>query len=131
MSEKVANLSEFIKESFGSNATYVEGLLERYRQDAKLVDESWQTYFSELLNGADTSVAAKAETRPVGSVSSDEPKASQPETKKPVPVALPADTEAKPLTGVAKKIVENMELSLTVPIATSFRNIPVKLLEEN
>ena len=131
MSEKVANLSEFIKESFGSNATYVEGLLERYRQDAKLVDESWQTYFSELLNGADTSVAAKAETRPVGSVSSDEPKASQPETKKPVPVALPADTEAKPLTGVAKKIVENMELSLTVPVATSFRNIPVKLLEEN
>ena len=51
MSEKTSNLSEFIREAFGSNATYVEGLLERYKTDPKLVDESWQTYFSDLLNG--------------------------------------------------------------------------------
>ena len=35
------------------------------------------------------------------------------------------------MTGVAKVIVENMEESLTVPTATSVRNIPVKVLEEN
>ena len=44
---------------------------------------------------------------------------------------LAADTESKPITGSAKKIVENMELSLTVPVATSFRTVPVKVLEEN
>ncbi len=124
MSEKVANLSEFIKEAFGSNSTYVEGLLERYRNDPNLVDESWQTYFADLLNGTTPT--------PNGQTATPAPAASTPApAKTPVPVALTADTEVKPLTGVAKKIVENMELSLTVPVATSFRNIPVKLLEEN
>ncbi len=122
----MSNLSVFIKESFGSNATYVEGLLERYRQDANLVDESWQTYFAELLNGnTPASSGQTAAPEPVAAAVPPVP------TKAAVPVALPADTEAKPLTGVAKKIVENMEQSLTVPVATSFRNIPVKLLEEN
>lgn len=121
----MSNLSEFIKESFGSNATYVEGLLERYRQDANLVDESWQTYFADLLNGNTPA--------PSGQTAAPEPAVAvtSAPAKTPVPVALPADTEVKPLTGVAKKIVENMEQSLTVPVATSFRNIPVKLLEEN
>ena len=125
VSENNTNLSAFIKESFGSNATYVEGLLERYKTDPNLVDESWQTYFADLLNGG----APQAETRPVGSVSTAVTPAVPVEPKKATP--LPADTEPKPLTGVAKKIVENMEQSLTVPTATSFRNIPVKVLEEN
>lgn len=37
----------------------------------------------------------------------------------------------EPLKGVAAKIVENMEASLQIPTATTFRNIPVKALEEN
>ena len=39
--------------------------------------------------------------------------------------------KSKPLTGVSKVIVENMEESLTVPTATSVRRVPVKVLEEN
>jgi 2-oxoglutarate decarboxylase len=46
------NLSDFIAENFGANATYVEGLLSRFRSDPSLVDESWRTYFTELLGGA-------------------------------------------------------------------------------
>jgi 2-oxoglutarate decarboxylase len=42
-------LSEIIAESFGANATYVEGLLNRYRSNPSLVDEAWRTYFAELL----------------------------------------------------------------------------------
>ena len=129
MAEKTTDLTKFIEEAFGSNATYVEGLLKRYKSDPKLVDESWQAYFSELLNGGAPSVDAKAETRPVGSVPALETKAAGATQKPQVP--LPPDTEPKPLTGPAKKIVENMELSLTVPTATSFRDIPVKVLEEN
>src|SRR5437868_7761316 len=43
------DLSEFIAENFGANATYVEGLLSRFRNDPALVDESWRAYFTELL----------------------------------------------------------------------------------
>ena len=140
VSEKITDLSKFIQESFGSNATYVEGLLARYKTDPALVDDAWQAYFGDLLNGdvpaeATTNVpetaTVKAETRPVGSVSSTGDIQPRMEPNKPVSTALPADTETRPITGSAKKIVENMELSLTVPTATSVRNIPVKVLEEN
>jgi 2-oxoglutarate dehydrogenase E1 component len=38
---------------------------------------------------------------------------------------------AEPLRGVAARIVQNMEASLEVPTATSFRDIPARLLEVN
>ena len=41
--------SEIIAENFGANATYVEGLLSRFRSDPSLVDEAWRAYFTELL----------------------------------------------------------------------------------
>lgn len=125
------NISEYIAENFGANASYVEGLLARYKADANSVDDSWRTFFGELLNGGaapaqETAVAAaapKAEAKPVAVVS---------ETAKPAPaVTLNPGTEVKNLTGASKKIVENMEASLSVPTATTFRNMPVKLLEEN
>ena len=39
--------------------------------------------------------------------------------------------EVATLRGASARIVENMEASLTIPTATSYRAIPVKLLEEN
>ena len=125
MADNTTKLTEYINEAFGSNATYVEGLLKRYKTDPALVDESWQTYFSDLLNGGTPSVSAPA------SVTATPMAAVPPAAKQPVAVPLTADTEPKPITGSAKKIVENMEQSLTVPTATSFRTIPVKVLEEN
>jgi 2-oxoglutarate dehydrogenase E1 component len=41
------------------------------------------------------------------------------------------EAPGEPLRGVAAKIVENMEASLGVPTATSFRDVPAKLLEVN
>lgn len=145
MSEQITNISEYIADNFGANASYVEGLLNRYKSDPNLVDESWRAFFSQLLNGQnpvenESNQNAAASTPPV---QSEQPKtngaATQPtpsatvETPKPqaVPVTIGADTEVKPITGAAKKIVENMETSLTVPTATSVRTLPVKVLEEN
>ena len=34
--------------------------LPRYRSDPKLVDESWQAYFGDLLNGGEPTVEAKS-----------------------------------------------------------------------
>ncbi len=138
MSNQTPGLSEFLKESFGSNAPYVEGLLARYRTDPKFVDESWQEYFAELLSGGTPSVDRAVENRPeqepesprTAAVSGSEAKPSN-EAAKPQIVALPPDTIPVSITGPARKIVDNMELSLSVPTATSFRAVPVKLLEEN
>ena len=41
--------SQFIAENFGANATYVEALLQRFRSDPSLVDDSWRAYFVEML----------------------------------------------------------------------------------
>ena len=47
------DLSEIIAENFGANATYVEGLLSRFRSNPELVDESWRAYFAELLGNGE------------------------------------------------------------------------------
>src|SRR6185503_17645562 len=54
------DLSEIISENFGANASYVEGLLSRFRSNPDLVDESWRAYFTELL--ADSGALARPET---------------------------------------------------------------------
>ena len=46
-------------------------------------------------------------------------------------VAVPEGAETSRIKGVGAKIVENMEASLTIPTATSVREIAVKLLQEN
>jgi 2-oxoglutarate dehydrogenase E1 component len=127
-------LSQVIAEEFGANATYVEGLLERFRNNPELVDDSWRAYFSELTsNGATTIVTATD-----GDGAAPAPKASTAPAAAPAPAPAKApetkpqpEGEVIPIRGPALKIVENMESSLSVPTATSERRIPVKLLDEN
>ena len=151
--QKNIDLSQFIAENFGANATYVEGLLSRFRNDPALVDESWRTYFSELLDGgaagavdgtqengravrtqAGSEQASAAPSAPTATASAQ---AAAPAPQPPAPAAktssAPAESaeNAMPIRGGALKIVENMETSLTVPTATSNRRIPVKVLDEN
>ena len=57
--------------------------------------------------------------------------APTPTTKsQPVQVA-PAGTNVQPLRGVAARVVQSMEASLSVPTATSVRAIPAKLMIDN
>ena len=140
------DLSEVIAENFGANATYVEGLLSRFRSDPELVDESWRAYFTELLGDGHQAAPAESSENgsgPVASVAPDEPvapvvasasktavaPATEPRTA--TPPAVEPGVEATPIRGAALKIVENMEASVFVPTATSQRRIPVKLLDEN
>ncbi|HYH84619.1 MAG TPA: multifunctional oxoglutarate decarboxylase/oxoglutarate dehydrogenase thiamine pyrophosphate-binding subunit/dihydrolipoyllysine-residue succinyltransferase subunit, partial [Pyrinomonadaceae bacterium] len=166
------DLSEIIAENFGANATYVEGLLNRYRSDPSLVDDAWRAYFNELLgeasppttagdgaratasgNGSAWPVAqdqassveqARAQAQPSGQAAQQTATPAQPATSgaqastAPAPVSTattqPAQqlrVESQPIRGGALKIVENMETSLGVPTATSNRQVPVKVLEEN
>ena len=45
--------------------------------------------------------------------------------------AVSVSGERTPLRGAAARIAENMQASLTVPTATTQRQIPIKLLDEN
>jgi multifunctional 2-oxoglutarate metabolism enzyme len=127
VSEKNTNLSAYITENFGANASYVEGLLARFQADPNSVDESWQSYFNELIAG-DGSTASVAEPVKTAPVPAETQPAAKAETKSTV---VPEGSVAKAITGPSKKIVENMEMSLSVPTATSLRTMPVKVLEEN
>jgi 2-oxoglutarate dehydrogenase E1 component len=131
VSEKPSNLSAFISENFGANATYVEALLTRYQADPKSVDESWQTYFADLLDGKSGAQQvprpANAGCDSTGGNTSGSECVEAGDQGDDSARRLRSQTSHRP----AKKIVENMEQSLTVPTATSFRDIPVKLLEEN
>ena len=142
MSETNTNLTEYIAENFGANAGYVQGLLSRYQSEPNSVDESWRTFFSDLMNGAPEQSSGAAEAAAVGKPqqqqetvpvpkSETKPSAAVTGAKPQMETKVGEGIEVKKLTGVAKVIVENMEESLTVPTATSVRNIPVKVLEEN
>src|SRR5262245_55311275 len=133
----VTNVSEIIAENFGANATYVESLLARWQSDPSLVEESWRSYFEELLgpNGDHpaTPAAAPVRTEPVksdGGSAATAPAKAQTAPAAPAPAA-DEQRESLPIRGPALKIVENMEASLSVPTATSQRRIPVRLLDEN
>jgi len=125
-------------------------MYERFVQDPGAVSESWQEFFADY-HSQDPSVAAAAAASPqvkanaeVHGVASDvEPlPAPEPAAKpEPAPAAASTDTaepEPKPepepgtpIRGAGAAIARNMEASLEVPTATSFRNVPAKLLEVN
>jgi 2-oxoglutarate dehydrogenase E1 component len=136
------DLSEMIAEEFGANAEYVQTLLERFRSNPNLVDDSWQSYFNSVLgdggseaqttgNGAKT-VAVETDGATAQKSGSAAPAPAAEKKTPPAPATVvDANAEVTPIRGPSLKIVENMETSLTVPTATSERRIPVKLLDEN
>ncbi|MEJ6741211.1 MAG: hypothetical protein QNL59_11860 [Actinomycetota bacterium] len=116
----------------GPNAWLVDEMFEQFRSDPSSVSESWREFFGDYSPGASTTAAAP----PVASAPA--PTQAAP-TAAPSPTALvsqapPVTNDAPigtPLRGAAARIVSNMEASLNVPTATSFREIPTKLLEVN
>jgi len=137
--QKKTDLSEVIAEEFGANAEYVQTLLERFRSNPGLVDDSWQAYFNSLIgdgaviqpsgNGVR---AITVETDGAGAGKKASVAAAPAVEKKSAPsTAVEPDAEVSVIRGPSLKIVENMEASLSVPTATSERRIPVKLLDEN
>ena len=77
------------------------------------------------------SVATQATTQSAPTQSAPAQSTPAPTTKsQPVPVA-PAGTNVQPLRGVAARVVQSMEASLSVPTATSVRAVPAKLMIDN
>ncbi|MGB3016700.1 MAG: multifunctional oxoglutarate decarboxylase/oxoglutarate dehydrogenase thiamine pyrophosphate-binding subunit/dihydrolipoyllysine-residue succinyltransferase subunit [Ignavibacteria bacterium] len=107
---------------FGLNTWYVLELLDEYQKDPGSVSDNWKTLFKELeLNKNDKKLST--ETKPVSGNGY-----SRAQINIPQPVG---DEQPEVIRGVGAKIIENMNASLTIPTATTFRTIPVKVLEEN
>jgi 2-oxoglutarate dehydrogenase E1 component len=80
---------------------------------------------------AETAKPAPAAPQPAES-RAPQPAPQAPVTPQPQPAAVAAEqVERLAIRGPALRIAENMEVSLQVPTATSYREIPVKLLDEN
>lgn len=110
--------------SLGPNAWLVDDKYEQYLIDPTSVSASWQDFF------ADYSREAPATARvPVVSADAAPPTPAAPAAS--APVDAPGTPEGEPLRGAAARVVENMEASLALPTATSYRTLPTKLLEVN
>ncbi len=102
-------------EKFGANTWFVEYLYKQFQNNPSEVPEQWQNFFgnvSDTANGKNKNNNAP----------------SSKTVKMPEPLE---QDEVQVIAGSAARILENMDNSLTVPVATSQRAIPVKLLEEN
>src|SRR5438128_176335 len=123
---------------FGGNYTFALDLLEQYRADRRSVEASWREYFDRMTGAAPEAAPAPPAAAPPpssvrpGALVRQEPSAPA-RTRSlalVVPAILPGDI-ATPIRGGAVRIVENMEASLSIPTATSMRQVPVRTLEEN
>ncbi len=128
---RLDDVTKVINAEFGANASYVEDLLRQYQINPRSVGDEWEHYFSELLNGH-----AQANGHQTVAAAGTAPAAIAPAAVAAPPAAAPvaepqANAERLPIRGVALKIVENMDASLTVPTATSVRQVQIKLLDEN
>jgi 2-oxoglutarate dehydrogenase E1 component len=125
-------MSEKSNPSFGINTWLEDEQYQNYLHDRKTVDASWKEIFDAPGNGNGN--GAHAPEAHANGIASAVPNA--------IPSAIPAsapqspskekeDDQLVPLRGVALKIAENMSASLTLPTATTMREVAVKLIEEN
>ncbi len=113
-------MSQSSPPDFGINSWLEDELYQQYLHDRKTVDESWKKVFESngtvapaLGNGSHAAIADHV-SQPLDS-----------------PYHPAAGEQLVPLRGAAARIAENMNASLSIPLATSQRVIPVKVIDEN
>ena len=106
-------------EKFGANTWFVEYLYKQYQENPDEVPDQWKRFFGDT-EGKNNGNAEEQLNASYLAASKD--------------ISLPKpteDDETHIIAGSSAKILDNMNNSLSIPVATSQRTIPVKLLEEN
>ena len=119
-SEKLNKRQKEELEKFGANTWFVESLYKQYEQKPDEVPEQWKNFFGNVEGKSNSNNSNATESTSFLTL----PKNM--EMPKPG-----SDDEVKVIAGSAQRILDNMNTSLTIPVATSQRTIAVKLLEEN
>ncbi|MCY4632251.1 MAG: 2-oxo acid dehydrogenase subunit E2, partial [bacterium] len=109
----------------GQNAWLIEEMYARYQADPDSVSAGWRDFFADYRSHIPEAAPVEAEppAPPAGP-------AAIPSRSDLAPVTEPPP-EGEPLRGPGARLAANMEASLAVPVATSFREVPAKLLEVN
>ena len=85
-----------------------------------------------VVSNATSTAPAQPAVQPVlNNRNKPEPTPADPQVKPAPVVAAPSSARVEPLRGVAGRVVQSMEASLSVPTATSVRAVPAKLLIDN
>jgi 2-oxoglutarate decarboxylase len=131
-------------------------MYDRFRSDPESVSASWREFFADyrpagagpapvgtggpapvgtggptpVATGGPAPVGTAGPAQPATGVSGGTATGGREASVRPG-VPAPGSEPASPLRGAAGRIVANMEASLGVPTATSFRVVPAKLLEVN
>ena len=118
--EKLTKKQKDELEKFGANTWFVESLYKQYETKPDEVPEQWKNFFGNVEN----------KNKP----NSSKDIANTGFLTLPKNIEMPKpgeEDEVKVIAGSAQRIIDNMNSSLTIPVATSQRTIAVKLLEEN
>src|SRR5215212_974169 len=125
-----------VTQTYGANIAFIEELYEKYRTNPEMVSASWREFFHDYQPQVELEEQEEEPVRVAAAASASvaAPAPMPAPAPRPTPVPAPAPAPGQTvvtLRGAAGKIAQNMEASLSVPTATSLRNIPVKVLEEN
>src|SRR5437867_3569936 len=92
------------------NSWLEDELYQQYLHDHGAVDQSWKAVFEQNPSG-NGAAAQSAPAAPAAEAGASE--------------------QLIPLRGASARVAQNMEASLSMPLATSQRTIPVKVVDEN
>jgi len=118
-SKKLTKEQQEELDKFGANTWFVEYLHKQYSESPEDVPEQWRKFFSEV--GGKEGGNGKGLDTGISGINLQNLNLPQPGE----------EDEVQIIAGSSEKILTNMNTSLSIPVATSQRTIPVKLLEEN
>jgi len=121
--------------TLGPNAWLVDEMHNQFLVDPSSVSASWQEFFADypqpVAGGARHLAPAPVHNPPSAPAPPIAHSGPTPQGTDTVDRPVDRDAPGQAIRGVGARIVSNMEASLEVPTATSFRQVPAKLLEVN
>jgi len=129
-------MSESRAPELGINSWLEDELYQQYLNDHKNVDDSWKQVFETnggAANGTDAQQPGNGSHAPQQAEAHKAESSSASTLTAPTPEQHPtiAGETLMPLRGAAARIADNMNASLAIPLATSQRSMPVKVIDEN
>ncbi|MDX2154620.1 MAG: multifunctional oxoglutarate decarboxylase/oxoglutarate dehydrogenase thiamine pyrophosphate-binding subunit/dihydrolipoyllysine-residue succinyltransferase subunit [Bryobacteraceae bacterium] len=121
MSESKPNINSWLEEE----------LYQQYLHDRRAVDDSWKHIFEEDGGKKNGGNGASAPVRSVAVAAPAAAPVPAVDRKPSAPVEAGPAEQMIPLRGAAARIADNMTASLAIPVATSVRAVPVKVIDEN